>query len=112
MRGTLVKLGYELTGHRADTKIIDMAAAVEIVHTALLIQDDIMDKSPLRRSKPSIYYALGNNHYGISQAICLGDLGLYLGIKIISECNFPEKSKIRRFLFSLTSLSIPLSGRC
>lgn len=93
LRGTLVKLGYELTGHRADTKIIDMAAAVEIVHTALLIQDDIMDKSPLRRSKPSIYCALGNNHYGISQAICLGDLGLYLGIKIISECNFPEKSK-------------------
>src|SRR3989344_14258 len=68
IRGVLVKLGYEIAGGK-DEEIYKISAAFEILHTALLIHDDIIDQSPTRRGKPSLHISLGNNHYGISQAI-------------------------------------------
>src|SRR4030042_5987351 len=44
------------------------AAAVELVHNFSLIHDDIEDRSPLRRGRPTIW-----NKWGIPQAINTGD---------------------------------------
>lgn len=95
IRGVLVKLGYELAqGDPANqVEILRLGAAVEILHSAFLIHDDIIDESLTRRGKPSLYQALGGNHYGISQAISLGDYGFFLAFKIISQTNFPDKIK-------------------
>ncbi len=52
-----------LSGHcgRYDReKLIPMAAAVEIIHMASLVHDDIVDETPLRRGKPTIAKAKGN----------------------------------------------------
>lgn len=93
IRGMLVKLGYELAGGSGQD-INQVAAAVEILHTALLIHDDVIDQSLLRRGQPTLYQAFGGDHYGLSQAISLGDIGLYLAIKIIAEANFSSERKI------------------
>lgn len=92
IRGALVKLGYELASVKrkgesvkGKKEIIKIGAAYEIIHTAILAHDDIIDKSLIRREKPSLYAALGNNHYGISQAISLADYGFFLAFKIISD---------------------------
>ncbi len=74
LRGVLVKLGYELRGHFVTEEVLTIAAAYEILHTSFLIHDDIIDQSIIRRGKPTLHKALGNNHYASSQAICLGDL--------------------------------------
>lgn len=94
IRGVLVKLGYELNGGKRK-EILKISTAFEILHSALLIHDDIMDQSPLRRGQPSLYQVFGGKHYGISQAINLGDIALYLPIKIISDSNFSDKAKIK-----------------
>lgn len=104
IRGVLVKMGFEIAGKRKGSRgkgkeITKIAAAYEILHASLLIHDDIMDQSLTRRGKPSLYVALGNNHYGISQAINLGDIGLYLPIKIISDSSFPKDYKILALSF-------------
>jgi geranylgeranyl diphosphate synthase, type I len=88
LRGTLVKLGYELAGGKATDEIIKPALALEIFQTAILAHDDVFDQSPLRRGKPTLYRALGGDHYGMSQAVCLGDISFFLATKIISETNF------------------------
>ena len=44
---------------------------------------------------PSIYKSLGGNHYGISQTICLGDLGMFISDKLILESDFDEKNKYK-----------------
>ena len=44
------------------------AAAAELVHNFSLIHDDIEDNSPLRRSRPTVWYK-----WGIPQAINTGD---------------------------------------
>ena len=121
VRGSLVVLGYQLSmsfwqarneriqnldsgvgrqGRPPQNDIYKIAAAYEIFHTAILTHDDVIDESLLRRGQPSLYQALGGNHYGASQAICLADAGFFLAVKIISESSFPEKEKneaLRRF---------------
>ncbi len=48
--------------------LLPMAAAVELFHTATLVHDDAIDKSLVRRGKPTI-----NKVWGVEQAVLLGD---------------------------------------
>lgn len=93
LRGTLVKLGYELAGGKNTREILKPAAAFEIFQTSILAHDDIVDLSPLRRGKQTLYKTFGGDHYGISQALSLGDVGYFLATKLITESGFPEKEK-------------------
>jgi len=116
IRGSLVKLGYEIAlGRPAGEEILPACAAFEIFQTAILGHDDIIDKSPLRRGKNSIWRALevkmekrrttrcasemddrsfDDFHYGISQAICLGDIGIILANRLVTESAFDANRKI------------------
>lgn len=49
-------------------KLVPMAAALELLHSATLVHDDIIDNSPLRRGKPTVSHAWGAN-----AALLLGD---------------------------------------
>ena len=92
LRGILISLGFEI-GEGKGVGIVDIAAAYEILHTAILAHDDVIDQSPIRRAKPSLYIELGGGHHGISQTISLGDLGFFLATKIISQSKFDDKLK-------------------
>ncbi len=48
--------------------LLPMAAAVELMHTATLVHDDSIDKSLVRRGKPTI-----NSVWGEEKAVLLGD---------------------------------------
>lgn len=88
LRGSLVTLGYEINTTNKNNDIYKIAAAFEIVHTSLLIHDDIIDKSATRRNRPTVYKKLGGDHYAISQAICLGDMGFFLANQLINQSTF------------------------
>ncbi|HJX03135.1 MAG TPA: polyprenyl synthetase family protein [Dehalococcoidia bacterium] len=49
-------------------KLIPMAAGLELLHSATLVHDDIVDNSPLRRGKPTI-----SKKWGTNAALLLGD---------------------------------------
>lgn len=99
IRGVLCKFGYELAmsnvKFQMSNDILKISAAFEILHAAILIHDDIADQSPTRRDQPSLYQALGGDHYGISQAINIGDIGLYLPIKIITDSSFLGEYRLK-----------------
>jgi len=109
LRGTLVKLGYELFEKKRTHAILKPAIAFEIFHTSILVHDDIIDKSPVRRGKPAVYVSK-NKHYGISQAICLGDLGITLSIKLLSESHFQIQDKNRALTYFLDAISTTILG--
>lgn len=88
IRGALTMLGYEIAGNYSRDEIIKVAAAYEILHSAILAHDDIMDQSQIRRGKPSLH-----KRVGVSKAITLADYGFFLAMKIISESKFPDKYK-------------------
>jgi len=48
--------------------LVPMAAAIELLHTATLVHDDIVDNSPVRRGKPTVSRTWGEN-----VALLLGD---------------------------------------
>ncbi|MBI4097399.1 MAG: polyprenyl synthetase family protein [Candidatus Levybacteria bacterium] len=93
LRGMLVRLGYELTAGEFNTEALKAAAAFEIFHAAILAHDDVIDKSPMRRGKPSLFQALGGDHYGISQTISLGDIGFFLAVNTVAGSNYPAGRK-------------------
>ncbi|HVN39734.1 MAG TPA: polyprenyl synthetase family protein [Myxococcota bacterium] len=59
MRPALLLLAAELCGYTG-TRRIQVAAAVELLHTATLLHDDVVDLSPLRRGQPSANALWGN----------------------------------------------------
>lgn len=100
IRGALVKLGYGLTGSKVNKEILKIGAAYEILHTSILVHDDIIDQSPTRRGKKSLYKSIGT-----PEAITLGDLGFFLATKIIAESSFSDKNKnLSLKLFSKTMI--------
>ncbi|OGW90610.1 MAG: hypothetical protein A3D28_02170 [Omnitrophica bacterium RIFCSPHIGHO2_02_FULL_63_14] len=50
------------------TGLIEIATAVELIHTATLIHDDIIDRSPLRRAQPTFHH-----RWGTERAVLMGD---------------------------------------
>ena len=50
------------------TYLLPMAAAIELMHTSTLVHDDAIDKSSIRRGKPTI-----NKLWGEDPAVLLGD---------------------------------------
>lgn len=62
----LLNSGYIFSARTAD--LMDAAIAAELIHMASLVHDDIIDKSSMRRHKPSI-----NSLWGNTYAVLCGD---------------------------------------
>ncbi len=97
IRGGLVILGYSLFRDHVPETVFKTAAAIEIIHSSLLIHDDIMDRDDLRRGKETFHVqyrdewmkrqAPDPDHFGKSLAICAGDIGFFLAFDLLSELN-------------------------
>ena len=82
--GKMIRPAYTLLFSKfGDTQQVDrtyaLAAAVELLHTATLIHDDIIDDSPLRRGKPSI-----QSKYGKDVAVYAGDYLFTVCFRLLS----------------------------
>ncbi|MEM7409935.1 MAG: polyprenyl synthetase family protein [Myxococcota bacterium] len=67
MRPALVLLAAELCGYTGPRRI-HMGAAIELMHTATLLHDDVVDVSEMRRGRPS-----ANAIWGNRRAVLAGD---------------------------------------
>lgn len=81
IRPVLCLMGNELFGPiLADTW--KTAMALELFHNFTLIHDDIMDKAPLRRGKPTVHAK-----YNESTALLAGDVMLLQAYEYLNETN-------------------------
>jgi len=67
LRPMLLLLAARLAGARGP-RCVDLACVVELLHTATLIHDDVVDQAPLRRGLPS-----ANAQWGDDASILVGD---------------------------------------
>ena len=65
--------------------IVKLAAALELLHSATLLHDDIIDDAKLRRLKPTI-----NHRYNSKMAVLSGDYLLSLSLKLLCDIGLPE----------------------
>ncbi|HQU59962.1 MAG TPA: polyprenyl synthetase family protein, partial [Saprospiraceae bacterium] len=83
LRPVLALMGYAL--FREDyEKALPIAMTVEVFHNFTLVHDDIMDKAPLRRGKPTVHY-----QYGLNAGILSGDAMLIYAYKFLQEAGSP-----------------------
>lgn len=62
--------------------IVSMATSVEVMHTATLVHDDAIDKSDLRRGRPTV-----NKIWGEATAVLLGDYMFATAGQLAAETN-------------------------
>lgn len=73
-RPIIAILAFEAAGGDDTSKVMNLAMASEIIHTATLVHDDIYDQSKVRRGKPTLHTSIG-----LPQAIITGDYLFALG---------------------------------
>lgn len=82
VRPALVLMGCELFGGAAE-HVLEEAIGIELFHNFTLMHDDIMDKAPLRRGRPTVH-----EKWGVNTAILSGDAMLVKAYQSLGR--YPE----------------------
>ncbi|NYD65918.1 polyprenyl synthetase family protein [Agromyces atrinae] len=97
IRPTLVRLAYFALGGRNTGAVDQVAVAFELLHTAFVIHDDVIDHDTRRRGQPNIAGAFadrgrrlgvdeaGSDAWGEAAAVLAGDLALSLSHRTIAR---------------------------
>ena len=67
-------------------KILPLATAIELIHTASLVHDDILDQSKIRRGA-----ATANSKYGAQIAVLIGDYLFAKAFQLVAENNYGDE---------------------
>lgn len=96
--------GDRPTAPRHDA-VVDIAAAVEILHYAFLLHDDVIDGDAHRRGKPNLIGALRDaradldpraaHHWGTTGGILMGDLLLSVVHQMFARADLDHHRRIR-----------------
>ncbi|GHE34993.1 geranylgeranyl pyrophosphate synthase [Streptomyces vinaceus] len=84
-------------GDPDDPAIVDVAAALELLHSFALLHDDVMDASERRRNRPTAHVLHEELHgqrgwrgegrrYGEAVAVLGGDLALVYAERLLADC--------------------------
>ena len=85
LRPALVLLAGRSGDHEAASpQLINLAAAVELIHTATLIHDDIIDQAMLRRRQPTFHA-----RFGTERAVLMGDYLYATAFAVLAEVRDP-----------------------
>jgi geranylgeranyl diphosphate synthase type II len=98
VRPVMCLMGNELFGEIEDDAW-QLAAAIELFHNFTLIHDDIMDKAPLRRGKPTVH-----EKYGASTALLAGDVMLVTAYDYINRVKADTRAILQ--LFNATAKAV------
>lgn len=113
-RAALIYYSYKLFGGTNEGAITKLSIFIELIQSFLLIHDDIMDRSPLRRGGPTMHTVYeqfskdhdfnDDTHFGQAIGTLAGDIASQLAVEIISESDFPAEKKVE--LLSLVSKEV------
>lgn len=106
VRAMLTWWGHELAGGAPGEAIASAAGAVELLHAAALVHDDVIDASETRRGAPAVHARFRQEHasggwdgdpalYGTSAAIIAGDLCLALSEELFGTTGLPVTAEVR-----------------
>ncbi|MGO1390324.1 polyprenyl synthetase family protein [Brachybacterium alimentarium] len=100
-RPALLTATHRALGGLRGEAAVQVAAALELLHTAFVVQDDVIDGDLMRRGVPSLpgrfaqdvqqhgTSAAEARRYGDAAGILAGDLGLLTAFRAIARCDAP-----------------------
>lgn len=116
-RGCLMLDFYASLGNASlIEQAIDVAVAIELYGTALLIHDDIMDRADQRRSMSTAHVFFADLakktnltdplQFGQGSAICLGDVLFFVADKSIAQSQLPAELRLKLITASANELAL------
>jgi len=78
-RPLLLLISSGICGYRGDQRF-PMAAAMEFIHTATLLHDDVIDQATIRRGRTS-----ANNVFGNAVSVLVGDFLCFKSFRLLTE---------------------------
>lgn len=101
VRPALVDLGYRTVrpGAAGRPEVVRLGIAFELLHTALLVHDDVIDRDPLRRGQPTVAEQFRREaeeagapapealHLGASAGVIGGDVLLIEALRLAASCS-------------------------
>ncbi|MGI5918876.1 MAG: polyprenyl synthetase family protein [Christensenellales bacterium] len=79
-----------MLGQYQRDRVLGSAVSIELLHTATLVHDDIIDNSPLRRNKPTVYA-----REGVVTAVFTGDYLLVKSLLALAATDIPQEHMVR-----------------
>lgn len=106
IRGSLILAINEIFNNEISEDAIKLALSVELMHSSILVIDDIIDKDKLRRGKPSMHIlasklipnSIDIEHDSESVAQCIGLIGTYHSFNLISNLDYGTKIIAEEFI--------------
>ncbi|MBF5042990.1 polyprenyl synthetase family protein [Aggregicoccus sp. 17bor-14] len=99
LRPALLVAGYALA--RDDGQVPPglwrFAAALELLHTFLLIHDDVADRADLRRGGPALHRMLAPGRAGEDLAVVLGDHLFARSLEVMLSSGLPGAARTSRY---------------
>lgn len=89
LRPALVLLAGQAGSQARREDLLNCAAAVELIHTATLVHDDIIDQSPMRRSQPTFHA-----RWGTERAVLMGDYLYSTAFSLIAKIQSPYVTQL------------------
>lgn len=95
IRGSLILLACETLTGKITQEAIITATSIEILHSSILVIDDIIDKDDTRRGKPAMHITTKDlipqskdvEHDAKSIAECVGLIGTYSAYGLLAQTN-------------------------
>ncbi|MCQ2079006.1 MAG: polyprenyl synthetase family protein [archaeon] len=78
VRPALCLLAFHLLGGEDSKRAIDVGSAIELIHNATLVHDDINDEGEMRRGAKALY-----KEYSLGRSIVAGDFMFALGFQLM-----------------------------
>lgn len=99
IRGSLLIDAYDAMGGKEE--VVEYAAAIELVHTGLLIHDDIIDRDEVRRGQKALHVQYRSEEISDREAknlaMCAGDVAYFLAFKLISDSDIQSTEALSIF---------------
>ena len=86
LRPLLFFICAKSSGNISLERMLPLAAAIELIHTASLIHDDILDQSKIRRGA-----ATANSKYGAQIAVLIGDYLFAKAFQLVAEGGYGDE---------------------
>ena len=97
IRPVITLLTFKAFDGRREEDVVDIAAAMELIHAATLLHDDIIDGAEFRRGKESAY-----KRYGLTRTLVTGD---FLFIKAFEFAGKFDETVVQWTADACTSLT-------
>ena len=107
IRGGLILLSHRMAKGEDSRAALDAAVAIELIHAAFLIHDDIMDHDIIRRGEKTVFYQyqeIGKargfpraEDFGRAMGICAGDITFFLAYDLLKRLDTAPETRCKIF---------------